>query len=116
MVAELTDDPALSKAEQHRHQVEHAPQLSEQAKCVKLADEASPRPLRKARVRREMRWALEADFDQYASGGGRVFEIEGRLRDHEYVNGGYQDYIVSSVWRSSWREHHQRILGTAPPF
>jgi RimJ/RimL family protein N-acetyltransferase/acyl carrier protein len=60
--------------------------------------------------------SLEPDFERYASGGGRVFEVEGRLRDHEYVDGGYQDYIVSSVWRSTWREHHHRILGTAPPF
>jgi RimJ/RimL family protein N-acetyltransferase/acyl carrier protein len=60
--------------------------------------------------------SLASDFDRYASGGGRVFEVEGRLRDHEYVDGGYQDYVLSSVWRSSWREHHQRILGTAPPF
>lgn len=60
--------------------------------------------------------SLESDFERYASGGGRVFEIEGRLRDHEYVDGGYQDYVVSSVWRTSWRDHHHRILGTVPPF
>jgi acyl carrier protein/RimJ/RimL family protein N-acetyltransferase len=60
--------------------------------------------------------SLERDFERYASGGGRVFDIEGRLRDHEYVDGSYQDYIVSAVWRSTWREHHQRILGTVPPF
>jgi len=60
--------------------------------------------------------SLESDFERYASGNGRVFEVEGRLRDHEYVNGGYEDYLVSSVWRSTWREHHTRILGTAPPF
>lgn len=60
--------------------------------------------------------SLEPDFERYASGGGRVFEVEGRLRDHEYVDGGYQDYLISSVWRSTWREHHTRILGTAPPF
>jgi len=60
--------------------------------------------------------SLEADFQKYASGGGRVFEVEGRLRDHEYVDGGYQDYILSSVWRSTWRDHHRRILGTTPPF
>jgi RimJ/RimL family protein N-acetyltransferase/acyl carrier protein len=60
--------------------------------------------------------SLESNFEQYASGSGRVFEVEGRLHDHEYVDGGYQDYVISSVWRSAWREHHCRILGTAPPF
>lgn len=60
--------------------------------------------------------SLEPDFNRYASGDGRVFEVEGRLRDHEYVDGGYQDYILSSVYRSTWRDHHRRILGTVPPF
>ena len=60
--------------------------------------------------------SLAPDFERYASGSGRVFEVEGRLRDHEYVDGDYQDYVISAVWRSAWREHHPRILGTAPPF
>jgi (p)ppGpp synthase/HD superfamily hydrolase len=86
VVSELTDDPALSKAEQRRRQVEHAPRLSERAKRVKLADKASklasiaeaPPPWwRRTRGRREVRWArdvaaglrgvdevLEADFDR----------------------------------------------------
>jgi guanosine-3',5'-bis(diphosphate) 3'-pyrophosphohydrolase len=86
VVAELTDDPGLSKAEQRRRQVEHAPRLSEHAKRVKLADkssklasiaEAPPPWWRRDRARREVRWArdvvaglrgvdevLEADFDR----------------------------------------------------
>lgn len=60
--------------------------------------------------------SLESEFERYASGSGRVFEVEGRLRDHEYVDGSYQDYVVSSVWRSTWRDHHHRILGTTAPF
>ena len=38
IVAEVTDDKALSKAERKRLQVEHAVHLSPQAKLVKLAD------------------------------------------------------------------------------
>jgi guanosine-3',5'-bis(diphosphate) 3'-pyrophosphohydrolase len=38
IVAEVTDDKALAKAERKRLQVEHAPQLSREAKLVKLAD------------------------------------------------------------------------------
>jgi guanosine-3',5'-bis(diphosphate) 3'-pyrophosphohydrolase len=38
IVAEVTDDQALPKAERKRLQVEHAPHLSQEAKLVKLAD------------------------------------------------------------------------------
>ena len=38
IVAEVTDDKALSKAERKRLQVEHAGKLSSEAKLVKLAD------------------------------------------------------------------------------
>ncbi|HEY5899161.1 MAG TPA: HD domain-containing protein [Burkholderiales bacterium] len=38
IVAEVTDDKKLAKAERKRLQVEHAPQLSHGAKLVKLAD------------------------------------------------------------------------------
>src|SRR5688572_5276428 len=38
IVAEVTDDQALPKAERKRLQVEHAPALSPEAKLVKLAD------------------------------------------------------------------------------
>ncbi len=38
IVAEVTDDKRLPKAERKRLQVEHAPQLSREARLVKLAD------------------------------------------------------------------------------
>jgi guanosine-3',5'-bis(diphosphate) 3'-pyrophosphohydrolase len=38
IVAEMTDDKTLPKAERKRLQIEHAPLLSAQAKLVKLAD------------------------------------------------------------------------------
>ena len=38
IVAEVTDDKRLSKAERKRLQVEHAPHISHDAKLVKLAD------------------------------------------------------------------------------
>jgi (p)ppGpp synthase/HD superfamily hydrolase len=41
VVAELTDDPALSEAAAARAQVEGAPRLSDRAKRIKLADKAS---------------------------------------------------------------------------
>jgi guanosine-3',5'-bis(diphosphate) 3'-pyrophosphohydrolase len=41
IVMEVTDDKSLPKAERKRHQVEHAPHLSREAKVVKLADKIS---------------------------------------------------------------------------
>ena len=38
LVEELTDDKGLPKAERKRRQVDHAPQLSQAAKALKLAD------------------------------------------------------------------------------
>jgi GTP diphosphokinase / guanosine-3',5'-bis(diphosphate) 3'-diphosphatase len=38
IVAEVTDDKTLPKAERKRLQIEHAPSLSREAKLVKLAD------------------------------------------------------------------------------
>ena len=60
--------------------------------------------------------SLESNFSRFASGASRVFDIEGRLRGHEYVDGCYQDFIVAAIWRDPWRDHHQRILGSAPPY
>lgn len=68
IVAEVTDDKSLEKAERKRRQVEHAPHLSREAKLVKLADKianlrdvaASPPPRWSlARQREYFDWARE---------------------------------------------------------
>jgi (p)ppGpp synthase/HD superfamily hydrolase len=41
LVAEVTDDKKLSKAERQKLQVEHAPAKSERVKIIKLADKTS---------------------------------------------------------------------------
>lgn len=41
VVAELTDDPAMSEAERRLHQVARGPLMSERARRIKLADKAS---------------------------------------------------------------------------
>lgn len=41
MVLEVTDDKSLPKAERKQKQIEHAPHLSNGAKCIKLADKIS---------------------------------------------------------------------------
>jgi guanosine-3',5'-bis(diphosphate) 3'-pyrophosphohydrolase len=66
IVAEVTDDKTLPKAERKRLQVEHAPHISREAKLVKLADKISnlrdmaagaPRTWPKSRVREYFDWA-----------------------------------------------------------
>jgi len=66
IVAEVTDDKNLPKAERKRLQVEHAPHISREAKLVKLADKISnlrdmaagaPRTWPKSRVREYFDWA-----------------------------------------------------------
>lgn len=41
VVAEVTDDKSLPKAVRKQHQIDHAPNLSDRAKLVKLADKIS---------------------------------------------------------------------------
>jgi RimJ/RimL family protein N-acetyltransferase len=54
---------------------------------------------------------LESNFAQFALGEGRIFDVEGRLREHEYVHGRYQDFVLLAVFRDAWRDHHLRIFG-----
>jgi guanosine-3',5'-bis(diphosphate) 3'-pyrophosphohydrolase len=57
IVAEVTDDKALAKAERKRLQIEHAPGLSAEAKLVKLADKICN--LRDVAERPPAKWDLE---------------------------------------------------------
>ena len=57
VVAEVTDDKALPKAERKRLQVVHAPQLSERAALVKLADKTCN--LRDVADNPPVGWSLE---------------------------------------------------------
>lgn len=41
LVAEVSDDKSLPKAERKRRQIEHAPHVSDRAKMIKLADKTS---------------------------------------------------------------------------
>jgi GTP diphosphokinase / guanosine-3',5'-bis(diphosphate) 3'-diphosphatase len=57
IVAEVTDDKALPKAERKRLQVEHAASISPEAKLVKLADKICN--LRDVAVHPPAQWSLE---------------------------------------------------------
>ena len=57
IVAEVTDDQRLPKAERKRLQIEHAPHISREAKLVKLADKLCN--LRDVAERPPAGWSLE---------------------------------------------------------
>jgi RimJ/RimL family protein N-acetyltransferase/acyl carrier protein len=46
--------------------------------------------------------SLEPNYEQFAHGAGRLFEVEGRLREHEYVGGRYVDALLLAAHRDRW--------------
>lgn len=63
LVMEVTDDKTLAKAERKERQVVHAPQLSQRAKLVKLADKICN--LRDIASNPPATWALERKQEYY---------------------------------------------------
>jgi guanosine-3',5'-bis(diphosphate) 3'-pyrophosphohydrolase len=63
IVAEVTDDKALAKAERKRLQVEHAASISREAKLVKLADKICN--LRDVLERPPARWDLQRRLEYF---------------------------------------------------
>lgn len=49
----------------------------------------------------------ERSYPQFASGEGRIFEVEGRLRQHEFYDGRRWDKLVLALYE----EHVARIRG-----
>jgi acyl carrier protein len=52
---------------------------------------------------------LESNFASVATGIDRLFEIEGRLTAHEYLDGVYEDVLVLALDRDRWQEQEQRL-------
>jgi hypothetical protein len=52
-----------------------------------------------------------ANYAHFALGEGWLFEFEGRMKEHEYIHGRPEDFVLLAVHRASWREQHQRIFG-----
>lgn len=46
--------------------------------------------------------SLEVNLRQFASGLGRYFVEEGRLKDHEAYGGAFWDLVVLAIWREAW--------------
>jgi acyl carrier protein len=57
---------------------------------------------------------LSSNFGNLATGAGRLFCIEGRLSDHEYVEGRYEDLFVLALDRQRWTEQHARRTPPVP--
>lgn len=49
------------------------------------------------------------NFEQFASGEGRFFTVEGRFRDHFFLAGRYWDQLHLAIHRDQWREHGERL-------
>jgi RimJ/RimL family protein N-acetyltransferase len=47
----------------------------------------------------------EYNYPQFASGEGRLFEVEGRLRGHRFYGGRYWDELILATTRELWMEH-----------
>lgn len=52
---------------------------------------------------------LEVNYTQFEMGSRTIFDVEGRLTEHEYVGGDYQDLLVLAVTREKWKEVGHRL-------
>ena len=86
IVAEVTDDTALPKADRKRLQIEHASSLSEGAKLVKLADKICN--LRDVAERPPAKWDLQRR-QEYFEWAKRV--IDGVRGAHPRLESAFDD-------------------------
>jgi RimJ/RimL family protein N-acetyltransferase len=52
----------------------------------------------------------EYNYAQFASGAGRLFELEGRLRDHYWYDGRLWDQLVLAIHRDTWLGSSRPLL------
>lgn len=53
--------------------------------------------------------ATETSYSFFKSGLGRFFNEEGRLREHSFWNGRYEDLLILAVYRTTWAAQADRI-------
>jgi hypothetical protein len=54
----------------------------------------------------------EYNYSQFASGAGRFFEVEGRLREHHFLNGRRWDHLVLALSRARWEGGLENVLAS----
>jgi RimJ/RimL family protein N-acetyltransferase len=63
--------------------------------------------------------ATEGSLQAFKSGDGDLFVEEGRLREHAFWNGRYQDLVILAVYRDTWVHrapgYLRRLCGVPPP-
>ncbi len=52
----------------------------------------------------------EFNFPQVARGIGRLFELEGRFREHSYYDGRHWDQLVLALYRDTWMKTRASYL------
>lgn len=52
----------------------------------------------------------EYNLPQLSSGLARIFTVEGRLRQHYYLDAQYWDKLILSILRETWEAHPKRFL------
>jgi len=59
----------------------------------------------------------EENLTQYQSAVGKVFEVEARLTDHFYRDGGFHDKVILSLTNTQWYEVRSRweTFAESPP-
>jgi hypothetical protein len=59
----------------------------------------------------------EYDYDQLSSGVGRLFEEEGRLTGHHYLDGRHWDHHILALsrerWSAYWEQYAPAVLAEA---
>lgn len=55
----------------------------------------------------------EYNLRQFQSGTGRIFEVEGQLREHLWYDGRRWDQFVLAIYRDAWSNQAGRLLAAA---
>jgi hypothetical protein len=53
----------------------------------------------------------EYNYAEFASGLGRYFELEARLRQHFFFGGRHWDQLTLAIYRETWEELQGKLLG-----
>lgn len=57
----------------------------------------------------------EYNYEQFAAGEGRYFEVEARLRDHSSFGGKHWDQLTLAIYRETWEGVGRRLLALEAP-